>query len=515
MKDPVEVMSAYFEGRLNAEQVAELEAWLREEPARAAALVRQAMLDCHLGELLREQNIHQAASDLSDDLQFDAMLHALEAPDAGVDPVDITDAVLQQQREREEAIEREIAAREAAEREAEADEGPRIIVIPTPVAWLSLAAAVVLVAMVGFELFGRQAPPVSTGPHADAANELAGPMRVGNVSASYNAAWVGVAPDSGQIIADQRLELANGVVELTFSDGGVVLVEAPAVFQATGPNAMRLLSGRLTANIPRRAHGFTVHTPHLNIVDLGTEFGVEVDPLRSSKADVFTGKVVATGLADNDQHRPVELTAGLAASANERGELEPARRAEQTRYYRSLSSYIAAPTIRGEGVYLSSRPTDVTLDALQSYDHIFVFMERARLAWTERLDPAERIGSGPVIGRPVDVFMVHFDPEPARPGQKLTPARRVTLTFDRPVLGLITNGRRLDQTDVTLGAAQTRYRDEETQLDRATARGTDLDDGVNSDTYTLSSDRQTLTITLHARDKADQMRIITQAAGTE
>ena len=49
--------------------------------------------------------------------------------------------------------------------------------------------------------------------------------------------------------------------------------------------------GKLTARVPHTAAGFTVSTPAGKVVDLGTEFGVEVRPDRTMDVQVFVGAV--------------------------------------------------------------------------------------------------------------------------------------------------------------------------------------------------------------------------------
>ena len=57
--------------------------------------------------------------------------------------------------------------------------------------------------------------------------------------------------------------------------------------------AMRLQSGKMTAEILcPEARGFQVQTPKGNVVDLGTEFGVEVTPTHDVEVHVFKGEVV-------------------------------------------------------------------------------------------------------------------------------------------------------------------------------------------------------------------------------
>ena len=45
--------------------------------------------------------------------------------------------------------------------------------------------------------------------------------------------------------------------------------------------------------MPRFARGYTILTPTAEVVDLGTEFGVDVDDSGASEVHVFDGDVVA------------------------------------------------------------------------------------------------------------------------------------------------------------------------------------------------------------------------------
>ncbi|NLE38313.1 MAG: FecR domain-containing protein [Pirellulaceae bacterium] len=89
----------------------------------------------------------------------------------------------------------------------------------------------------------------------------------------------------------QRLSLDKGLVEIQFTDGASALIEGPASFEILGGNAGSLTRGRLAAVVPPEAHGFTVETPSVRVVDLGTEFGVLVDDDGRVEAHVFGGQV--------------------------------------------------------------------------------------------------------------------------------------------------------------------------------------------------------------------------------
>ncbi len=96
-----------------------------------------------------------------------------------------------------------------------------------------------------------------------------------------------------RLAAGQLLDLAAGVVELRFDAGVKVILQGPARADLTSAMAMRLQSGKMTAEILRpEARGFQVQTPKGKVVDLGTEFGVEVTPTRDVEVHVFKGEVV-------------------------------------------------------------------------------------------------------------------------------------------------------------------------------------------------------------------------------
>jgi ferric-dicitrate binding protein FerR (iron transport regulator) len=86
--------------------------------------------------------------------------------------------------------------------------------------------------------------------------------------------------------------IVSGLIELTFASGTRALVEGPAEFQVMGDNAIQLNHGKLVADVPKGAEGFSVTYPDGKIVDIGTEFGVEIsDNGRSASFGVFRGEI--------------------------------------------------------------------------------------------------------------------------------------------------------------------------------------------------------------------------------
>lgn len=125
---------------------------------------------------------------------------------------------------------------------------------------------------------------------------MPGPTSVARATAVVDCEWF--ASDSelkfgDQLAPGQRVRLKSGLLQLTFATGAKVVVEGPADFVATTATEATLTEGKIAAAVPRFARGYTILTPTAEIVDLGTEFGVNVDEKGTSQVHVFDGDVVA------------------------------------------------------------------------------------------------------------------------------------------------------------------------------------------------------------------------------
>lgn len=121
------------------------------------------------------------------------------------------------------------------------------------------------------------------------------------------------------------LHLSAGAVAVQMPSGAQLTVEGPASLTATGENCVHLAAGRLFARVPPAGVGFTVETPSGSLVDLGTEFGVVVDPLGITESFVYLGEVRAE--AGDSTAR---LTAGTAIAIDREGRLGRPRRFADT-----------------------------------------------------------------------------------------------------------------------------------------------------------------------------------------
>ncbi|MBI1371504.1 MAG: hypothetical protein GC159_01900 [Phycisphaera sp.] len=127
------------------------------------------------------------------------------------------------------------------------------------------------------------------------------------------------ADDSGALQPGESLDagplhLRSGVAQIVMASGAVVDLVGDTTFRITGPNSGRLDAGRLYARVPHAAVGFAVATPHTTVTDLGTEFGLVVDPAADTQVHVFKGRVRL-----NSDRIAQDLPAGRATAVDGAG----------------------------------------------------------------------------------------------------------------------------------------------------------------------------------------------------
>lgn len=98
-------------------------------------------------------------------------------------------------------------------------------------------------------------------------------------------------PEGMVLEPGSRLVLSYGTAELTFRSGVKATVIAPADLTLHGENKLFLSQGNAWFSVPPEAVGFQVKSHDLDIVDLGTEFGVLADPNDHDEVHVIKGRV--------------------------------------------------------------------------------------------------------------------------------------------------------------------------------------------------------------------------------
>ncbi|MDF1825935.1 MAG: FecR domain-containing protein [Verrucomicrobiales bacterium] len=155
---------------------------------------------------------------------------------------------------------------------------------------------------------------------------LVGPEFVARVEVSEGLEWskeTGGAIREDGWLSNGLIEIESGEATIAFNSGATATVEGPAALSIESSNRVFLNRGKLTADVPPPASGFTVNTPRMNAVDIGTRFGIEVDVEGNSELHVMEGEVEASRSSGNSV--TVLVREGLALRADERtrSELSP------------------------------------------------------------------------------------------------------------------------------------------------------------------------------------------------
>ena len=97
----------------------------------------------------------------------------------------------------------------------------------------------------------------------------------------------------GAHLRDESFQVTAGTLSLISARGARIIIEAPAEFRFESSQRLHMKRGRLSADVPPAAKGFTVITPSGDAVDLGTRFGVDVPVSGAAEVHVFQGEVIA------------------------------------------------------------------------------------------------------------------------------------------------------------------------------------------------------------------------------
>ena len=150
--------------------------------------------------------------------------------------------------------------------------------------------AVAAVAAIAIAVFWQNHSPISpekTELAKDAKSDSIAALLVDKVDAEFaeERGPVGVRFGPGEY------ELLGGIVHLRFAQGADMILAGPARFRVTDAQNVQLLVGKARVIAPSTAKGFTIATRAANYIDLGTEFGLRVDPDGASDLYVFDGQV--------------------------------------------------------------------------------------------------------------------------------------------------------------------------------------------------------------------------------
>ncbi|MDB6136977.1 MAG: putative transrane anti-sigma factor [Verrucomicrobiaceae bacterium] len=110
---------------------------------------------------------------------------------------------------------------------------------------------------------------------------------------TVDAAWSGTGARSGDTLNAGILHLDKGLAQIEFFSGATLLLEGSAELEIISPWEAICRSGKARVHVPQPAHGFKLLAPGMKLIDLGTEFGLNVQADGRSEVQVFEGEVEA------------------------------------------------------------------------------------------------------------------------------------------------------------------------------------------------------------------------------
>jgi Concanavalin A-like lectin/glucanases superfamily len=152
------------------------------------------------------------------------------------------------------------------------------------------------------ELRRAPAPVIAVAPAApspvkvDVTEGLAIVVRAKDVRWEMDGGWV---PKEGDILPKGRLRVHEGRAMFSMFSGVTVVVEGPAEVDLLSVDRITCNRGKLRARVSEGAEGFVVSGPGTAVVDLGTEFGINVKLDGKSRGKVFEGGVEAAVLGSS------------------------------------------------------------------------------------------------------------------------------------------------------------------------------------------------------------------------
>jgi len=211
---------------------------------------------------------------------------------------------------------------------------------------LSFLISVMVMCLVGFVAWQYKAVdqwdmPTSNRPLVASSQEF-GRTLVGRITGMVDCRWAKgeLTPSILDFVAiGRRFKLDSGLFEITYDTGAKVIIQGPAIYEICSDGGF-LASGKLAGKLERKGENtlsrdskantsqsgmrkseektaswqqtssrssetyrksLSIRTPAATVIDLGTEFGVEVDNEGRTTSHVFRGSIGLRPMADIDQ----------------------------------------------------------------------------------------------------------------------------------------------------------------------------------------------------------------------
>jgi ferric-dicitrate binding protein FerR (iron transport regulator) len=314
-----------------------------------------------------------------------------------------------------------------------------------------------------------------------------------------------------QALSGGRYNLASGEIRFKMADDTVVSLAGPATFNLVDYNTLSLHSGTMAAHVTEPNRQFTVQTDSTNVIDLGTAFGVHVNPRGESIVAVFDGSVRLEQGPPFMYESRQQLDRGDAARVDGNGsiqriDLDPEMFIELWPLtagideVSDLVSFIPPVDIQPIGQYRSNTRLYLLPEKqnVKLQENLEIDFKLPLKLPVQECKPCMKIKRGCRISS----YLLFFNSEEPKSWDNMQ-ILEGSVRFAKPILGIIINDERLARTDSLLGLPDTIYPDQY-------GRGLKLEGKTRStnDKIDLSEDQRTLTFRLYTGPNMDSLRIL-------
>ena len=339
---------------------------------------------------------------------------------------------------------------------------------------------------------------------------------VAHVIGAYRAD--GVTYKTGETVEPGILSLSRGLLRLDFSNGARVTVQGPAELEVFDQDRVLLHKGLVTATIPESAVGFVVDTVAAHVVDLGTSFGVSVSENGQTEVCVFDGEVEVSLPREAGLEEVSHLVReGESISARVNSSVIDSVSYETSQFENALPVNYGVLQTTGSMRFVSPGP-DFHPGNYKDNEHIVVFPEKRGFLSNESMrvdmiDPGEYEKSHyeekPTLvpHRAMTSYLLQLDayPEGENPNRRRSVIGQIT--FAKPIVGVITEDRLLNESEVVFGIPGADYPSARTIEPRPEG-----DERKGFDKLILTADRHSLILELRENPgHLDQVRVLVEA----
>ncbi|MDA7916564.1 FecR family protein [Verrucomicrobia bacterium] len=341
---------------------------------------------------------------------------------------------------------------------------------------------------------------------------------IATIDESQNADWdeEHIGMGEGAQLSSGVLKLRSGLVRLHTPGGVSLSMEGPAELNLVSSSLVHVNSGRVVVHVPESEIGFRVETDLMNIVDLGTAFGVSVNNRGATELSVFQGLVEAFDAKKGGAGRILRQGSSIKIAPDSKKSLANTtfRRGPYTKAWRFN---MGIETLHGK---VEPSKLDLSADpyAYEDDTYIMLFTEESKITLQEPLQvniatPGSHTNFSnselnsliPAKTR-VKSFLIQLNPIGS---DEDNVARRGGIAFDRPILGAIVKTTDLIQSDALFAIKSSAAN---RRLGNISSRGletaTKKESNLNSDLVMITPDRMKISVRLNAGKTLDHIRVI-------